>query len=88
MATQKITLSLPTPLVERLKAQVPPRQRSTFVAEALQEWLEREETLAILEETSGLWSDEDYPEFATDEDIDRWLRELRASWTIPDFSKM
>lgn len=87
MTTQKITLSLPTTLVERLKAQVPPRQRSAFVAEALQEWLEREETLAILEETAGICLAEDYPHWETDEHIDRWLRELRASWTIRDFSE-
>ena len=84
MTTTKITLSLPSALVERLKATVPPRQRSAFVAEALQERLEEEETLAVLEETAGIWSDEDYPEFATDQDIDRWLRERRASWTVPD----
>lgn len=87
MATTKITLSLPTSLVERLKASVPPRRRSAFVAQALQERLEEEETLAVLEETCGAWSDEDYPEFATDEDIDRWLREFRASWTVRDFSE-
>ncbi|MEE8389691.1 MAG: hypothetical protein V3S14_02695 [Anaerolineae bacterium] len=87
MTTTKITLSLPTTLVERLKTLVPPRQRSAFVAEALQERLEEAETLAVLEETAGIWSDEDYPEFATDKDIDRWLREFRASWTVPDFSE-
>ena len=59
MPTQKITLSLPTSLVEQLKARVPP--------------------------TAGIWSDEDYPEFATEEDIDRWLRESRASWTTREF---
>ncbi len=87
MTTTKITLSLPSALVERLKATVPPRQRSAFVAEVLQERLEEEETLAVLEETAGIWSDEDYPEFATDKDIDRWLRERRASWTVPDPSE-
>ena len=87
MTTTKITLSLPTTLVEQLKALVPPRQRSAFVAEALQERLEEAETLAVLEETAGIWSDKDYPEFATDKDIDRWLREFRASWTVPDFSE-
>ncbi|MFQ6101005.1 MAG: CopG family transcriptional regulator [Anaerolineae bacterium] len=87
MATTKITLSLPTTLVERLKALVPPRQRSAFVAEALQERLEEEETLAVLEETAGILSAEDYPYWDTDEDIDRWLREFRSSWTIPDFSE-
>ena len=83
MTTKKITLSLPSTLVERLKATVPARQRSAFVAQALLERLEEEETLAVLEETAGIWADEKYPEFATDKDIDRWLRERRASWTIP-----
>ena len=84
MTTTKITLSLPTVLVEQLKAVVPPRQRSAFVAEALQERLEEEKTLAVLEETAGICSAEDYPYWNTDEDIDRWVRESRASWTIRD----
>ncbi|MBE9471560.1 MAG: hypothetical protein IMY75_05595 [Chloroflexi bacterium] len=87
MTTEKITLSLPTTLVEQLKALVPPRQRSAFVAETLRERLEEEETLAVLEETAGICSAEDYPYWDTDEDIDRWLREFRASWTVPDFSE-
>ena len=87
MTTTKITLSLPTTLAEQLKALVPPRQRSAFVAEALRERLEEEETLTVLEETAGIWSDENYPEFATDKDIDHWLRELRASWTVTDFAE-
>ena len=61
MATTKITLSLPTTLAEQLKALVPPRQRSAFVAEALRERLEEEKTLAVLEETAGIWSDESVP---------------------------
>ncbi len=88
MSTKKITLSLPATLVEKLKALVPPRQRSAFVAEALRERLEEEETLAVLEETAGICSAEDYPYWDTDEDIDRWLREFRASWTIPDLSEV
>ena len=88
MTTTKITLSLPSTLVERLKTVVPPRQRSAFVAEALRERLEEEETLAVMEETAGICSAKDYPYWDTDEDIDRWLREFRASWTVPDFSEM
>ena len=87
MTTEKITLSLPTTLVEQLKTLVPPRQRSAFVAETLRERLEEEETLAVLEETAGICLAEDYPYWDTDEDIDRWLREFRASWTVPDFSE-
>ena len=88
MTTQKITLSLPMSLVEQLKALVPSRKRSAFVAEALRERLEEEETQKVLKETFGAWSDEDYPEFATDEDIDRWLREFRASATVQDLAEL
>lgn len=35
MATQKVTFSLPEVLVKRLARQVPPRQRSRYVAAAL-----------------------------------------------------
>jgi len=87
MTTTNITLSLPTTLVEQLKALVPTRRRNAFVTEALQERLEMKKTLAVLEETAGICSAEDYPHWNTDEDIDRWLREFRASWTIRDFSE-
>ena len=30
-----------------------------------------------LKEAKGAWSDEDYPEFKTQEDISRWVRSLR-----------
>ena len=43
--------------MERLKVLVPPRKRSAFVAEALQERLEEEETLVVLEETAGIVPD-------------------------------
>ncbi len=39
-----------------------------------------QEQLAAIEETAGCWSDEDHPELQTDEDVERWLAELRASW--------
>ena len=32
-----------------------------------------------LKEAKGAWSDEDYPEFKTQEDISRWIRELREA---------
>jgi len=39
-----------------------------------------EEQFAALEEAAGCWGDDDHPELRTDEDIDRWLAELRRSW--------
>lgn len=80
MAVQKMTISLPVALAERLRALVPQRKRSAFIAEALEERLALAEQAQALEETAGIWTDERHPEMATGEDIDRWLAELRGDW--------
>jgi len=77
---QKMTVTLPEPLLNRLREHVPPRQRSAFIAEALEEKLALEEQLAAIEEAAGCWGDEDHPEMGTDEEIDEWLSNLRRSW--------
>jgi hypothetical protein len=78
--TQKITISLPQELAERFKAQVPARQRSTFIARILEEYLAIQEQLEALDEAAGCWSDERHPDMATDADIDNWLADLRSNW--------
>lgn len=78
---QKITVTLPQAVLARLRAHVPARQRSRFILEAIEERLELEEQIAALDETAGAWSDQSHPEMRTEEDIDRWLRDLRRSWS-------
>ncbi len=78
---QKITVTLPQAVLARLRAHVPARQRSRFILEAIEERLELEEQIAALNETAGAWSDQNHPEMRTDEDIDRWLSDLRRSWS-------
>ena len=78
--TTKITVALPTSLLARLSDRVPSRQRSRFIALAVEERLDIEEQLAALEETAGAWPDEKYPELSSEEDMDRWLSDLRGSW--------
>lgn len=34
----------------------------------------------VLKETAGAWSDEDHPELATLEDVDRWVEKIRLQW--------
>jgi Arc/MetJ-type ribon-helix-helix transcriptional regulator len=79
--SQKITVTLPKALLTRLREHVPARQRSRFILEALEERLALEEQNEALAETAGAWSDQSHPEMHTDEDIDRWLGELRRSWS-------
>jgi hypothetical protein len=79
--SQKITVTLPTALLTRLREHVPARQRGRFILEALEERLALEEQIVALAETAGAWSEQNHPEMRTDEDIDRWLGELRRSWS-------
>jgi len=81
--TQRITVTLPKPLLQRLRERVPPRQRSAFIAEAVEEKLALEEQAVAIEEAAGCWRDEDHPEMRTEEEIDRWLATLRRSWSEP-----
>jgi len=78
--SQKITVSLPKALLGRLREHVPARQRSRFIIEAIEERLALDEQIAVLEETAGAWIDQNHPEMRTDEEIDRWLGDLRRSW--------
>ncbi len=81
---QKITVTLPRELIKRLDVRVPSRQRSRFIANAIESRLAIEEQLAALEETAGSWSDDNHPDMKSGEDIDRWLRDLRQSWSLPE----
>lgn len=53
-AVQEMTVSLPTVLAERLRALVPPRKRSAFIAEALEGKLTLAEQAQALEEAAGI----------------------------------
>ena len=77
---RRITVTLPTTLLTRLDEHVPARSRGRFIFQAIEERLAIEEQLTVLDETAGAWTDENHPDMKTDEDIDRWLTTLRASW--------
>jgi hypothetical protein len=80
--TQKVTITLPKRVLQRMDALVPARQRSRFIAEVLSERLALEEQLLALDESAGAWSDEKYPDMQGDEGVERWLAELRSSWNL------
>jgi predicted transcriptional regulator len=82
LQSQKITVSLPEELVNRMNEIIPTRQRSRFIAEALEERLALVEQAIAIEEGAGIWKDEDYPHLATDDDIEQWIRELRSGRNV------
>jgi len=75
-----VTVTLPEDLLDRLDMAVPCRERSAFIARAIEEQLAIEGQIAAIEESAGCWSDEAHPEMKAEEDIDRWLAELRRPW--------
>ncbi len=79
-ATRKITVTVPTDLLERISVYVPARRRSDFIAEAIEEYLTIVEQAEAIDEAAGAWADARHPEMQAPADIERWLSTLRASW--------
>ncbi len=78
---QKVTVTLPKPLLERLNNVIPSRKRSLFITEAIEEHLDLIEQNVALDEAVGAWSDENHPDMPDDEGIDKWLKDLRRGWS-------
>ncbi len=76
----KAHLVIPRDVLEEVDRIAGRRRRSSFIAQATREKLEREKFLRVLEDTGGAWSDSHHPELASDRDIDRYVREKRQSY--------
>jgi hypothetical protein len=77
MATQKVTFSLPKALVTQFARQVPPRQRSRYVAEALAWKLkERDRLLARACELAN----RSRPARALERELDALTDEMMEPW--------
>ncbi|MDY7080084.1 MAG: hypothetical protein SXV54_24655 [Chloroflexota bacterium] len=77
---RRINVTFPVEVLELVDSVVPPRERNRFIVEAAEEAARRERlrhVLAQLRDEGPAWKDEDHPELATPEDIDRWIRKLR-----------
>lgn len=78
---QKVTITLPKTVLQRLNDLIPARQRSRFISETLERRLAMEEQLLALDESAGVWSDENHPDMQDGAAIDRWLETLRNLWS-------
>ncbi len=77
MAKIKTHFVFPEELLKDIDRLVGDRKRSQFVVEAAKEKLEREKLKKAFDNIKGLWKEEDYPEFAVKEDIEKWVSNLR-----------
>jgi hypothetical protein len=76
----KAHLVIPHDILEEVDQIAGKRKRSSFIAEATREKLERERFLKILDETQGAWSDKNHPDLKTATDMDQFIGDKRKSY--------
>ena len=76
--TKRAHVTLPAELIARVDTRVGPDKRSQFIAEAIEEKLNREGRLEAFNRIAGSLKDVDTPGWNTPEETDAWVRALRA----------
>jgi len=79
----RTNLMLPPELVAEVDRIAGPRNRSRYVAEAVQTRLRRDHLKEVWDRSFGILKTEDYPYWATSEMVVEWVRALRAAETDP-----
>jgi metal-responsive CopG/Arc/MetJ family transcriptional regulator len=79
----RTNLLLPKELVDEVDHFAGDRGRSRYVAEALRQRLKRDRLREMIDKSAGVWSADEYPEFATSELVVEWVRARRAEVTDP-----
>jgi hypothetical protein len=79
--TRRINVTFPVSVLEELKQYTRRRERNRFIIEATEKELRRRRLLKALRESAGAWSDKDHPDLGTIEDVNRYVRHLRETWT-------
>lgn len=79
----RTNLLLPAQLLDEVDRFAGPRGRSRYVADALRLALKRDRLMDVARATAGTWTAQEYPEFATPENVVAWVRARRAEVTDP-----
>lgn len=82
---ERMNLYITKSLMDDLRHAIPARERTRFVEEVLARELRRRKLRDALKKSYGAWKDENHPELATFEDVNRWVAEGRKRSTR-DFS--
>ena len=79
---RRINVTFPVSLLDLMDALVPARERNAFIVAATQKALQETRLQAAIDglQRQPAWSEEDHPELATDEDVERYVRALRERW--------
>jgi metal-responsive CopG/Arc/MetJ family transcriptional regulator len=79
----RTNLLLPKELVDEVDHFAGERGRSRYVAEALRAKLKRDRFRQMVAATAGVLKAEDYPHWATSDQVVQWVRERRREVTDP-----
>jgi hypothetical protein len=79
----RTNLMLPPELVAEVDRIAGPRNRSRYVAEAVQARVRRDHLKEVWDRSFGILKTEDHPEWATSDMVVEWVRALRAEETDP-----
>jgi hypothetical protein len=74
----KTLIVLPDELGAELKRSIPARQRSRFVAEAVEKQLRSMKFRKVLKKTAGAWTDKNHPDMTTQTGINSHLGRIRG----------
>lgn len=74
----KTLIVLPDDLGAELKHSIPARQRSRFVAEAVEKQLRLMKFRKGIKQTAGTWTDKNHPDMTTQAGINRHLGRIRG----------
>jgi hypothetical protein len=75
--TVRAHVSFPKRVLEELDERAGSRGRSEVIVELVEEYLRRQHTMDVWRRFQGSMNPEDHPEWANQEDIDRWVHEHR-----------
>jgi predicted transcriptional regulator len=76
-----VNITLPADLVRQVDAMAGPRNRSAFVEDAIVHRVRRAEMQRALEQAAGMLDPHEYPEWATGELVQAWVRDGRREET-------
>ena len=76
--TERVQIVLPKNIAEELRAVIPARRRSAFIAEAIAHQLMVRDREQVIDEAFGAWTDENHPYLNTADDIRVWREALWA----------
>jgi hypothetical protein len=74
----KTLVVLPDDLGTELKQSIPARQRSRFIAKAVEKQLRSLKFRKVLKQTAGTWTNKNHPDMTTQTGINRYLGRIRG----------